>query len=237
LIILYAKEDLANRMRILPTITCITPGGWKDKIKEVKTLKLEEICLFLTLLDRKEREKLYSLLAKTSVKRVPFVHLRSDMAPEELNFVIEKYATKVFNTHSAREYPFLYSLDKYRGLIYIENTKGCLDENEVKQFAGVCVDFSHLESNRIFHSDIYEKDKKIIEKYSIGCNHISPIKKYPLLEKDKDYGSRPHFFKKLSEFDYLKKYPKEYFSDFMALELENSIQEQLKAKEYILGLI
>jgi hypothetical protein len=224
-------------MEIFPAITNLTPSGWKDKIKEVKELKLKEVCLFPTLLELDERKELYSLLEKTSVQRVPFVHIRSDMELWELDFLVKKYQTEVFNTHSTREYSFMNNLDKYRQSIYIENTKGYLDEEEIKGFGGICLDFSHLESNKRFHPDIYEKDLRLIEKYPIGCNHISPIKEYALLEKGKSYGYKPHFFEKLSEFDYLKNYPKKYFSNFLALELENSIQDQLKAKEYILGLI
>jgi len=40
-----------------------------------------------------------------------------------------------------------------------------------------------------------------------------------------------------SELDYLRKYPKDYFSSLIALELENTIKEQLKAKEYILDIL
>ena len=46
-----------------------------------------------------------------------------------------------------------------------------------------------------------------------------------------------HNFENLSEFDYLKKYPKNYFSNLIALELENSIKEQLVAKEYIIDIL
>jgi hypothetical protein len=37
----------------------------------------------------------------------------------------------------------------------------------------------------------------------------------------------------LSELDYLKNYPVNYFSDFCAMELDNKISEQLEAIEYI----
>jgi hypothetical protein len=37
----------------------------------------------------------------------------------------------------------------------------------------------------------------------------------------------------LADFDYLKNYPRKYFPPIIALELENSLKEQLQAKEYI----
>ena len=46
-----------------------------------------------------------------------------------------------------------------------------------------------------------------------------------------------HYLEDLSELDYLKKYPANYFSDFIAIELENSIKEQLEVKDYIIDLL
>ena len=97
-------------MLILPTITTITPEAWRDKVKEVKKLKLEEIALFPTCLNQAERKKLYQLLKETSIKSIPFVHLRNDMPEEELDYLKKNYQTKVFNTHTKREYPFFLRL-------------------------------------------------------------------------------------------------------------------------------
>jgi hypothetical protein len=37
--------------------------------------------------------------------------------------------------------------------------------------------------------------------------------------------------------DYLKKYPKRYFSQFIAIELGNTIKQQLKVRDYIMKKI
>ncbi len=221
-------------MKILPAITTITPGAWRSKVREVKKLKIKEIALFLTSLKQEEREELYQSLKETSVKSIPFVHLRSDMEIWELDYLVDNYQTEVFNTHSEKEFPLLHNLDKYKKVIYIENTYDPLDEAEVKEFAGICVDLSHIENDRVFRQEKYNHNIELIEKYPCGCSHIGPGKNFVILDKEnKSWPEHPHFLKNLSELDYLKEYPLKYFGQFAAIEIENSIKEQLKAIEYI----
>ena len=130
----------------------------------------------------------------------------------------------------------MYNLDKYKNIIYIENSALLLDEEEIKNFAGVCLDMTHLENRRLLEEELYKKDIEIIEKYPCGCNHIPAVKKSPFKRKNKlKYDS--HYLKDLTEMDYLKKYPAKYFSSILAIELENTIEEQLKAKDYIIDLL
>ena len=235
---LNAKEEWVPSMKILPTITTITLGAWKEKVKEVKKLKIKEIALFLTSLKQEERKELYQLLKETSVERIPFVHLRSDMEMWELDYLVDNYQTKVFNAHSEKKFPLSYNLDKYRNIIYIENTYDPLDEKEIKEFAGICLDLSHLENDRIFRQEKYRHNIELIEKYPCGCSHISPGKNFATLnKKNKSWPEDPHDLKNLSELDYLKRYPLKYFGGFVAIEMENSIKEQLKIKDYIMNLL
>jgi predicted nucleic acid-binding protein len=223
-------------MKILPTITTITGSNWKDKIREIRELKIEEIALFPTCLNKEQRKTLYELLKQTSVKRIPFVHLRTDMDVEELEFLAKEYDTAIFNVHSEREYPIPKEwLVKFKELICIENTHTPLDENEVKNFAGICLDVAHLENLRILEPDKYAQQMEIINKFPIKCNHISAIKKeFSFIdEKKRKLAYDSHFMDNVFELDYLKNYPVKYFSEYCAIELENSISDQLEAIEYI----
>lgn len=226
-------------MKILPAITTIF--NWRKKVAEVKELGLEEVSLFLTLVNTKERRELFRLLRDTKISKVPFVHLRSDMTKDEIDYLIKNYHAEVFNTHTKKEFPYPIDYQRYKKMIYIENVYEPFDENEIKEFAGVCLDFSHLEDDKVFRPVIYKHNIEVIEKYGCGCNHISPAKKrFSFLEKGEvkyPKEQHPHFLKKLSEMDYLKRYPAKYFSKFMALEMENSIKEQLEARDYILKLL
>lgn len=233
------NNNFWKNRKILPTITAINKSRWRKKIEETEKLKLREVFLFLTPLDIKERREMYELLNKTKVEKIPFVHIRSDMELWELDYLIEHYKTEIFNIHSIRQYPLLYNYDKYKHMIYIENsTVFPLQEKEIKDFAGICLDISHLENTRLIDQNAYEDNINLLEKYPIGCNHISAIKKLPFSKKDSPRLRHDcHDLEDLSELDYVKTYPLNYFSPFIAIELEDSIKEQLNAKDYIIDLL
>lgn len=224
-------------MLILPTITTITKLAWLDKIAEVKELKLEEVCLFLTCLNQEQRKEVFRLLEETSVKRIPFVHLRSDMELSELDYLAKRYQTKVFNIHTQKEFPSLNDYGPYKKSVCIENTYEPLNESELEEFGGVCLDLSHLENDRILQPGKYRQNTEVLKKYSPRCSHISAVKKESFIDEESHLRITSHHFDDLSELAYLAKYPLAYFGEVSALELENSIEEQLRAKEYISTLI
>ncbi|MDD5098106.1 MAG: hypothetical protein PHD31_00045 [Candidatus Pacebacteria bacterium] len=227
-------------MKFLPTITTITGTKWKEKMKDVKDLRIEEIALFPTCLTKEQRKELYELIKQSYVKRIPFVHLRTDMDIEELEFLVKEYDTAVFNVHSEKEYPIPKEwLVRFKELICIENTHTPLDEKELKEFGGICLDFAHMENLRILEPVKYAKEMEILNKFPIRCNHISVIKKdfSSVDEKQRKLAYDSHFMDNVFELDYLKNYPVKYFSDYCAIELENSIPEQIEAIEYIKKIV
>ena len=232
-----SHNNFWDNRKILPSITTITKSVWKDKIEEVKKLGLKEVFLFLSSLEKEGRKELYNLLNQSGIERIPFVHLRSDMELWEIECLIKNYKTEVFNIHTQREHPLSYDYSKYKNVIYVENTILPLDEEEIRDFAGICLDLSHLEGSRVMRKDVYESDIKLIKKYPIGCNHISAIDESSFSSKNPSPVYDNHFISDLVELNYLKKYPKEYFSSFIAIELENSIEEQLRVKKYIIDLL
>lgn len=226
-----------KKRKILPTIVTTDKKHFL-KLKEVEKLGLEEVCFFPTNLKKEERKKFYLKLEKSSLRKIPFVHLRSDMELWELEYFIDTFGTEIFNTHSGFDFPISKEWLKYNEIIYIENTISFWDKEELKNFGGICIDFSHLEDARLIRKDIYNKNIKIIEEFPCSCAHISAIKKKAKYSPEfKINYYNDHYFNQLSEFDYLKNYPKKYFSKIIALELENSIEEQLKAKQYIEKLL
>ena len=238
-----------KKIRILPSITTISnldttisDSDWRSKIKEVCDLNMEEVAVFPTCLNKEERKELYKLLEDSPVKKIPFVHLRGDMENDELEYFIENYETKVFNIHSKREFPYPENYLRSKKKIYIENVYYPLDEEEIKNFSGVCIDFSHLENDRLLYKEKFEHNTRVVEKFPVGCNHISSIRKGIHLDSESKYDKGNirydfHYLKELSELDYLKNYPLKYFSHYAAIELENSIREQLEVKKYIENLI
>jgi len=228
-------------MKIFPTIVTTAYNhsfpNYLEKVKEAEALGIEELCFFPTALEKEEREKAYRVLEKSKIKSIPFVHLRHDMEPEELEFFIKRFGTKVFNIHFS---PLFLSekWGKYRKKIYLENTFYPWKEEEIKNFAGVCLDFSHLEDFRLLYPAGFRENIKILEKYPCGCGHISAVNSTPKyeVELNLNYYSQ-HHFESFTDFGYLKNYPRKYFPPIIALELENSLEEQLRVKRYIEKMI
>lgn len=232
-----------KKEQFLPAITTTNgnPSGsdWKMKIREIKELGLRRVAIFPTCLKIDERQVMYKLLETADVKEIPFVHIRSDMPPEELDYLVKNFGAKIFNTHTQKQYPFLYDLSRFKKQIFIENNH-LFDKTEVQGFGGVCLDFSHIEDDHLLRPEEFLVKMELFLRYKIGCNHISAVEKEPHREGNKEGGwqcfSR-HYFRELSQLDYLKNYPRALFSDFIAIEVENSLKEQLQAIDYIIKLI
>lgn len=231
------KKMFWNQRKILPAITTLIGSEWQKKVEDVKNLGLKEVCFFATGLDAKEREKFYEMIKGIKILKIPFVHLRTDMKLEELDYLVENYGTQFFNLHSLAEYPLAYDYSKYRDIIYIENSSVLYKEEELDKFSGICFDFAHIENDRIWGSKDYKKNLEMLAKYKIGCNHISVIKKTPEKDSNGQMCYDSHLLEDFSELDYLKNYPAEFFGSVMAIELQNSIKDQLEAKEYIVKLL
>ena len=223
--------------KIIPSIVTTRNSDWRAKIKEINKLGLKEVGLFPTCLNKKERQELYKLLENSTLKTIPLVHIRNDMSPSEMDYLIKKFQVKVFNTHTHSQYPFHYSYSKHRKMIFIENTYHPLNEKEIKKFGGICLDVAHLEDDRLREPEKFEHNIKIIKEYSIGCNHISCLQKTPHCNGMGFFRYDAHFMRKFSQLDYLKKFPKKYFSSIIAIELENTIEKQLAVKDYLIKKI
>lgn len=223
--------------KILLSITTTKNSDWEKKINEANELDLKEIALFLTGLESEKRKKLIKLLEKSEIESIPILHLRNDMKLAELDYFLKNYQTKAFTLHSQSEFPLIYDYSKYQNLIFIENVYQPLSPAEIKNFGGICLDLSHLENDRITAQEKFKYNIKVIKKYPLGGNHISCLKKIPFRD-DKGYlRYDSHNLENLSELDYLKKYPLSYFSQIIAIELENSLQDQLRARDYIINLL
>ena len=231
------KRTAEKNIKFIPAIATTKGSDWREKIKEIKNLNLKEMAFFPTCLNKKERKEFYQLIEKSGLEKIPFVHLRSDMKIKELDYLIKNWKTEVFNIHTQIEYPLVYDYSKYKDIIYIENVYHPFDKKELKEFAGICLDFSHLENDRLLEKKRFKHNFKILDIYPIGCNHISAIKKTTYIDEAGYIRCAFHYLKNFSELDYLKKYPLKYFSPFCAIELENSILKQLKAIEYIKNLL
>lgn len=241
LTIVTKNKTFWDNREILVSLT--TGMDWEKKVAEIKKLKLTRIALFLSPVHGKAlRDKILQALSKTSVTEIPVVHINTEVTPEDLKYLISKYNTQAFNLHPRKEYKHRYDYTPFKDKIYIENQEHYpLDEGEVKEFTGVCADLVHLYRSSIYQKKVYKTNLSILSKYKIGFNHISafkPVKRDPLFNSpDFTKEKSCHYFTGFSGFDYLNEIPANLFGPFMAIELENPIKEQLKAKDYIIKLL
>ena len=226
-----------KKRKILISVTTTRGADWQKMLKDAKKFGLKEIALFPTCLEAKERKEMYALLEKSGIKSIPVLHLRTDMPIEELDFFRKKYKTKIFIIHTQREYPLMCDWAAYKRLIYVENVYNVFDEGELKEFAGICLDITHLENDRVVALERFKKNFELLKIYPIGANHIAAFPGTRRIDEEGKVRCDSHTYKKLTDFDYLKKYSKRFFSPFLCLELENSLKEHLAAKDYIQNLL
>jgi hypothetical protein len=226
---------------ILLSITTTNEATWMDRIREVDELELEEVALFPTNFLTTDRKLLYRLLEETGLKKIPHVHLREDFSVAEIEYFISRWHTKVFNIHLLPDSLKLLSEAKaYRDIIFLENLNTITPEfiAALEMCGGICLDISHWEDWGVRQSQPgYENFLDLLKKYRIGCNHISAITDQQLCFTDKHTGETKkaynrHFSRSLKDFDYLKKYTA-YLSPIISIELENSLEEQLKIKKHL----
>ncbi|MDA3840637.1 MAG: hypothetical protein PF572_06160 [Patescibacteria group bacterium] len=223
-------------VRFYPTITAISGNEYK-KLAEAKKLKLTEVCVFLSPLKPEQREKFYKELEKSNIEEIPFAHIRGDFTKDEIYYLKKRFKTKIFNFHSVNQNPILIDFKELKKEIYIENTMTEFTEDEINNYAGICIDISHLENDCLINSPRHIYFKKLITQMNCGCGHASAIKNTkeycPVAENERH---DKHIFSDLKDFDYLVKY-KKILPPIIALEVENSLEEQLVAIEYINKLL
>lgn len=194
---------------------------------EIAKFKITEVSLFLEKLPYSQRKKVYQSLLESKIKSVPLVHLRHDMSKEEIEFLVKNYQTKFLTIHEI-SFNHLKQWQGYYPSLFLEmNFDNRISSKvEVEKIGGFCVDLSHfktaeVKSSREFAYTLKRKGSTIL----FRCNHLngySPVENTDL-----------HTIVSLKDFDYLTTLPKFLFSNVIALEVDNSIADQLKFKKYL----
>ncbi len=219
------------KKRILLSITGNKEIQWRNKLKEIKKLKLTEVALFLEYYELKQRKLIYPELLKSNIKKIPLVHIRNDMDRNELLFLQKNFSSKYFTCH---ENGFKF-LNKWRGFeknIYLEmNYDNEINQDvDVRQIGGFCVDLSHFMCALAKKSKEYDYTKKFKNnKNKFACNHLNG---YSFL-RNRDV----HYIKNKKSLNYLNALPDFIFSDVIAIETYNSIKKQLEYKKHIIKLL
>lgn len=216
--------------KILVGLTGHTEKQWRSKLKEIKKFKIRKISLFLERLSLKQRRKIYLALLKSGVKNIPVVHARNDMTSEEFAFLKNNFGTLYFTIHEGH---FRY-LPRWKGFhknLYLEMHADNFIPAviKMKKIGGFCIDLAHFKKSEDRWTEEFDyvmKREKILKYFA--CNHLNG---YSYRQK-----TDLHTIKHLKDLNYLKTLPKFLFSKNIALEMSNSISQQLKFKKYLIKM-
>ena len=160
--------------KITPSITGHNSLQLNRKIGEAEKFKIFSIPLFFERLSISERDKVYSRLEKSSIKKIPLVHIREDMSVEELDFFKRKYKTKYFTIHEDH-FEILKNWKGFYKDLYLEmNKDNIVDKNViVEKIGGFCVDLSHFKAAEEKWSKEFIYTLKRSNQKIFACNHLN----------------------------------------------------------------
>lgn len=220
-------------MQILPGLTSTRRERIPDFVADLRASHVRSIALFPTAIERTAREELYRELEAIGGLAIPHVHLRTDMHDDEIAYLTSRFSTEVFNIHPrASAHPYGSVPSRYASRIYVENSEVPPDHEDLRAAAGLCPDYSHIESAKLrSDTDYVDRVLRAANEHPIGCCHISAIR--PGEANAYNGGSDHHNFRRLAEFDYVARYADILPTRWISLELENPLAEQIEAAEHI----
>jgi hypothetical protein len=223
-------------MTILPALTSTKKDRIPAFVRALAQSSVRLIALFPTTLNRDERFRLYRDLEAVDGLRIPHVHLRTDCGDAEIGYLAYRFGTEVFNVHpAASNTAYVAESTRWTGQIFLENADELPTADQLTRFGGVCPDFSHWEAGRRARDPGYEGFDDLVRRFPARCCHVSAIR-----EGDPNpWNGRTdhHHFTALSDLDYLVRYREFLPPDWVSLELENSLEDQLAAVEHLKRLL
>ncbi len=214
--------------RIYPSVVRWN-SDWQQMIKDVNKHNLKTISLFLTTSTYEERQEIFKLLQQSCIKKIPHIHIQDDMKEHELDFLVEHFGVKAMTLHYC--YMPRFARSKHKGKIFIENNHNAdviRDPKKLAKVGGACIDVSHYHQFGKYEPEINAMSDEIVKKFKVGCNHVSGID---------DNDMHVHTVTSVKQLQYLKNIPKKMFSQYICIELNNSISQQLKFREKIADIL
>jgi len=216
---------------VLVSIAGETEALLLSKIKEINKRKIKCVALFLTMIDKAAKRRVFKALLKSTIKEIPLVHLRNDMSQAEIIFLEDNFHPTYYTIHE-NSFSHLHKWPKFKKRLYLEfgGHGKRRPEAQVEKIGGFCVDLAHYKITEVSQTTQFKyqlaKRKKI--KF-FACNHLNGY--------DPRTNTCAHEVSKIKEFDYLKTLPSFIFGKIIALEMENSIKEQLIWRRKLLKIL
>ena len=232
-------------VQVIPSITTIARGAstWRDTIAELEPLELRSVGLFLTGVREAERRELYRELELAHVRHlftIPFVHAVSDMSEDEYRYLMDRFGTEFFNLHPVRQYPLQHKLSaEVRRKITIENAfiDQSIELMDLSGFHGICMDIAHAEDLRRKNAPEFEKLAHLIHRAPVLANHVSLSGDTALIDSYGEVTYHSHSLEEGGDLSYLRRYPREFFGSVIAIELADSLAEQMKLRPIVEDIV
>lgn len=227
----FLPNGILDPMPILPGLTTTDPSQASEFLEALEKSSQRSIALFPTCLDTPQRRQLYDRLERIPGLTIPHVHIRTDMGDPELAYLVERFQTEVFNIHPRKTaHPYQPESDRFKKRIYIENSGGIPEEEELREYAGLCIDYSHWENGRLQGDPEYRNFEELTRKYPIGCCHLSAVQ----TDRKSSWGGWDHHhFRTTADQLFLAKYRDYLPPQWLSLELENTFTQQMEGKVFL----
>lgn len=220
-------------MKIIPGLTSTRKERIAAWIRDLRRSSTREIALFPTVLTSDERAGLYDELGGISGLTIPHVHLRTDCDEREMKMLADRFGTSLFNIHpegTKHEFGAVPAL--FAQQVFVENVDSPPSDEELGRLGGLCADYAHLEAARALGWDAYvDRVEHQLLHFRVGCCHVSAVR--PDDPNPWHGGPDHHEFLQLDDLDYLRAYRDRLPKDWISLELENPLSDQLEAVEYL----
>jgi hypothetical protein len=221
---------MSLRNRLYLGITGRNADDLIQKIEAIDKMEIDTAGLFLELLSKKEREKVYDALKNSAPKKFPLVHIRNGMSRDELNLLTENYGAKYLTIHET-SFQYLKKWHGYFKNLFVElNFDNRLSSDvDIQRVGGFCIDIAHFKAAAEKWSKEFEYvlDRRKNEDL-FKCNHLSGYS----YKNNTDL----HEATSLHDFDYIENIPDFILGDVVCIEVMNSISEQIGFMEYIKSL-
>lgn len=231
----------AKEKKILVSLLVRPESNWREEITKFNTLGITEIALFIDFFSLEQRKEVYRLLATSSLKSAPYVHISNDFEEGEIEYLVTTYGTTVLGL-SLNNFAlaFIATMIKFSDLIAPENpvekkyialfTDEALSRSGV---SGVCLDIATLEYNRRYSKKQYQSAIHALDHHPLKATQIGPVSENWF---KRIFRLKSRHLSTLTDLHYLKNVPGAYLSDLLVLDLKNSLEEQIEVKAYLESL-
>jgi len=168
---------------------------------------------------------------------IPHVHLRTDFARDEIEYLMDRFGTEVFNIHpAASAHPYADVPADLADRFYVENVNVPVAPSDLTGLAGICPDYAHLEDAILHGRSAYVRPTMAQLRHNrIGCCHVSAIRVGD--PNTWNGGWDHHRMQSLEDLNYMSRFRSWLPDRWVSIELENPLCDQVEAVGHLTAIL